>query len=213
MITVESRNIAVIYSSKNKKGLHDATGAFIPEARAFQLVHGIPDNNMCGVDCVNQKVEQRRKQVLEHIYCVGRNEPLDGLAFFCHGWSNGIQVGFNRNDLSLLAGVVAASECDYLETVLYACSTKKVAKHLAFLFAARGVRGHVDAHDRRGHTTINPYVVRAQNMIASPHSAWLVEPGSEFWRAWVNAMQGTNMRFEFPFMTELEIKMQLAGKL
>lgn len=212
MITVESRNIAVIYSSKNKKGLHDATGAFIPEARAFQVIHGIPDNNMCGVDCVNQKVEQRRKQVLEHIYCVGRNEPLDGLAFFCHGWSNGIQVGFNLKSLGWIARVVYSVSCDFLEVVMYACSTKKVASRLALDLASFSIRGHVDSHDRRGHTTINPYVVRVQNEVLR-QSAWLVEPGSESWRAWVKAMQGTNMRFEFPFMSELEIKMQLSGKL
>ena len=63
------KNILVIYSSQNVKKRYDATGAFIPEAKAFAEYHKVPDENVIGIDCVCTKQTERRKQVLRAIDC------------------------------------------------------------------------------------------------------------------------------------------------
>lgn len=212
-------NILVVYSCKNSKGKHDATGAFIPEARAFAALHGVPENNMCAVDC-RRPVKARRTQVLEAIAAVGRNQKIDMIAFFCHGWSNGIQVGIRRGETPQLVGRLEHFASPDLKIALYACLTagsdvtgqKKggsFADGLAYQLGVSGFRGWVDAHKTAGHATWNPYVVRFLMQASFPRAAWLVEPGSQMWRAWVKAVRGTNVRFEFPFWTEFDLKTDL----
>lgn len=222
-------NIAVIYSTKNKRGKKDATGAFIPEARAFQLVHGISDNNMIGINCISHTMKRRYENLISALYAIGRNEPLDAIVFFGHGWPNGIQFGLTKKNVSSFVYLLVQNRTVKLTChfALYTCLTAEneirdkqiknigpatkggFADQLAYRLGRMNIAGHVDAHKTSGHTTWNPYVVRFQNTIESPRAAWLVEPGSESWKNWVKAVRGSNLRFEFPFMSEFEIKQTL----
>jgi hypothetical protein len=217
------KNTLVVYSAVNSKGKHDATGAFIPEALGFATVHGISRNNFCAVDC-RRPAAERREQVLDAIAAVGRNTPIDAIAFFCHGWPNGIQVGIRRKEIPELVQRLEHFASEFLVITLYACLTaendvrdreiKRIgpateggfADCLARDLGAAGFKGWVDAHKTSGHATWNPYVIRFQMQTETPRAAWLVEPGSQFWKSWVQAMHDTNMRFEFPFWSEMAVK-------
>ncbi len=77
------KNILVFYSNTNTGKKKDATGAFIPEAKAFAKIHKIPKENMIGVKCPHVARVKRRKIVLQAIESFpGR---LDAIAFFGHG--------------------------------------------------------------------------------------------------------------------------------
>jgi hypothetical protein len=230
MKTAEQRNIAVIYSAVNKPPKNDAIGAFIPEALAFQKCHGVPNENMFGFNW-HEKAEKRRKDLIEHIWKCGKDQPLDAIAFFCHGWPSGIQAGFTKKYINELVTAINLVSRDYLEIVFYACLTAEndtidkwienigpatkggFADTLAMELGKLGISGHVDAHKKAGHTTWVPYVVRFINSGIESRASWLVEPKSESWNKWVKALRKTDMRFRFPFMTELEIKNELHQKM
>jgi hypothetical protein len=229
-----SNNILVFYSNTNAHGKHDATGAFIPEAEEFQKVHQIPEKNMFGIRCPRVPKKKRRQQVLDTIESF--DEPLDSIAFFGHGWPQGIQFGFNRKNLIELVDVVKNKSYSTLNITLFACLAaeddvrdrdhKNVGPGtdggFADVLRDTMVRedilyGHVDAHKTAGHTSWNPYLVRFLcEDVDDPEfgaigGGWLVEPRSQMWKKWVNALRDKEggLRYRFPFMTEMEIKQEL----
>ncbi len=229
-------NILTLFSNTNSKGKHDATGAFIPEARRFALTHGQSFERLIGVRCVGVKKSVRRERTLEAIHAAGSRERLDAIAFFGHGWPQGIQFGITRKDISALCDVLEHT-CNFdVKIVLYAClaaeNDKRDKDHanvgpgtdggfadlLRDELARKGFQGWVDAHKTAGHTTWNPYVVRFRcdavhsELYGAVGGSWLVEPGSESWGSWVRALknEALGLRYRFPFMRELEIKTELA---
>jgi hypothetical protein len=228
-------NILVFYSDKNSKGKHDATGAFIPEAKAFQKYHEIPKENMIPISCTELPKHERRTAVYEAIEEAGKKKKLDMVVFFGHGWPGGIQFGFKKRDIPQLAHVIHKNSFSAVRIVLYACLTAENSKRdreikqlgpatdggfsdllRDELMKLGCVGGWIDAHKTFGHTTWNPYCVRFYcEEVDEPEfgaigGAWLVQPRSEYWSKWVRAMKHS-MRFRFPFLSELEIKAELAG--
>ena len=196
----------------------DATGAFIPEARAYgtwladNVVHAAVTH---GFDNRASKLA-RRREVEAEIRIVGK---LDTVALFCHGLARGIQTGHDLATVSTLAEAIAASAgpSRRLVVTLYACDAADspgdgpggdggFADALRDALAERGITGHVDAHVTTGHTTRNPYVRRfwCNGEGAGTGGDWLVAPGSPKWRKWVAALKG-DMRWRFPWMTPGEI--------
>jgi hypothetical protein len=224
----------VFYSNKNSHGRRDATGAFIPEAKKFAKFHGIPDENVIGIDGTKSNpAARRRAQVLNALRDV---EQLELLAFFAHGWPNGIQFGFQRKHIQLLVGHFPAKP--YLKVVLYAClnaeNDKRDRDHrnvgpgtdggFADLMRDEMVRfgmteGRVDAHKTAGHTSWNPYVVRfpcedvQDEEFGAEGGGWIVEPGSTYWKKWVKALRVNvnDIRYNFPMMDEADILNELRG--
>jgi hypothetical protein len=182
---------------------------------------------MIPVDCVRQTAAQRRNQVLEAITSIGQKEKIDSLVFFGHGWPNGIQLGIRRKEIPDLVWHCRRYCSKSLVTILYAClaaendvrdrEVKRIgpatkggfADELARQLGAAGFSGWGDAHKTSAHTTWNPYVIRFQMKSETPRAAWLVEPGSQLWDAWRRAVKGTNVRFEFPYWVEIDLKVQL----
>jgi hypothetical protein len=228
-------NILVFYSDKNSKNKHDATGAFIPEAKAFQKYHEISSENMIPVTCVGVPKYQRKAKVFREIEKAGTKRKIDAIAFFGHGWPSGIQFGIGRKDIPDLAKLISQHCYSDLKIVLYACLTaenderdkniKQVGTNTDGGFAdllrdelARNDvdKGWVDGHKTFGHATWNPFCVRFLiDDVVNPEfgaqgGAWLVAPRSQYWRAWVRAMK-TSMRLRFCFLSEFEIKAELAG--
>lgn len=231
-----NRNILVFYSSTNAKGKHDATGAFIPEAKAFKKLHNIPDENFIGVKCVGVPTVRRRRIVLDTIHDRGSEQLLDAVAFFGHGWPRGIQFGFNRDHVDELAALLERKASNDVRIVLYACLAAEndkrdskvegvgpatnggFADELRDAMVLAGIsEGLVDAHKTAGHTTWNPYVVRflCKNVDAPDYGgvggAWLVAPRSEHWRDWIRALRNKSggLRYRFPFMSQFEILAEL----
>ena len=226
-------NKLVFYSSKNAHGRMDATGAFIPEAKKFAKFHCIPKEMVIGIDCTRTNPPSRRRaQVLNALRDV---EQLEIIAFFCHGWPNGIQFGFKRQHMKQLVGHFPAKS--YLKVAMYACLNAendlrdKDHKNVgpgtdggfADMMRDEMVRfgmteGWVDAHKTAGHTTWNPYVVRfpCEDVRDAEWGAegggWIVEPGSTYWKKWIRALRKNsgNMRYRFIVEDELTIKKLLS---
>jgi len=224
-------SILVFYSCKNKKNKHDASGAFIPEAMEFQKVHSVPDNNMFAIDCINAKANKRKDQVLQLIHSTVIRKPISAIAFFGHGWSSGIQFGFYKTNIIELVDVLRSENASqYIKIILYSCLTaendkvdneiKKIGPATDGGFAdclrdeleVNNFKGWIDAHKTSGHTVYNPYVVRFyanENINDNYGGSWLVEPGSLYWIDWKNKLKTSDLRFLFPFETELNIKKYL----
>lgn len=178
-------NKLVFYSNTNSKGKKDATGAFIPEAKAFAKLHSIPDSNVFGMDLINNNAEARRKFVVEKINESEGN--IDCIAFFCHGWQSGIQFGINLKNMNTVIEPLSQKVGrEPLKVIFFACltagnnvtnsDTSKIGVGsdggFADVFRDNLVRygdnyhipaiseGWVDGHKTAGHTTWNPYVVR-----------------------------------------------------
>lgn len=226
----------VFWSSVNTEGKADATGAFIPEAAHFANLHKIPKNMRTPVACVRMTPDERRKTVLDVLRSfVGEN--LDGIAIFCHGWADGLQIGFNRGLLSTFARAVKDACRPEPFLALYACSTAEndvkdnayaspgpgtdggFADLLRDQLARIGVSGGwVDAHKSAGHCSRNPFVVRFRmgdvedRALGGVGGDWIVCPGSSSWKKWKLALADDerDLRLRFPIMTSVQIKTELA---
>lgn len=204
--------------ASNTEGKKDATGAFHPEARAWAQFVG--EAEVVRFDNTRGKVAQR-SAVLSAI-CDAKN--LSHLAFFCHGWTNGIQPGITTSDLNAVAAAVElASPLVDLVVTLYCCSTGGggiggdggFADEFRDALCRRGVtRCVIDAHVTPGHTTQNPHVRRftgAGTEYGGAGGQWIVSPGSRLWPRWRGSLQRTDLRFEFPTLSIEQIHARLAG--
>lgn len=198
----------------NSPGKRDATGAFQPEAEMFCSISPAFSDDMYLIDNRAATSKFMRDDTATAI----RNARPDLLAFFCHGWKTGIQFGWSLDSIDTLATVIAEScSSDAPIVALYACSTASggVGGDGGFadqlrdaLCAAGAVNCRVDAHDRAGHTTRNPYVRRFEGQgstTGGQGGQWIVAPGSSQWKAWRTALQKTDLRLRFPLMTIAEI--------
>lgn len=232
------KNILVLYSNTNKGKKKDATGAFIPEALAFRRFHDVPDENSFGLDLVAVPMIARRSEVYRAIHEASYQRPIDAIAFFGHGWPDGIQFGFEREHIDELAALLCRKCSKDVKIVLYACLTaendKRDIKHkdvgpgsdggfadeLRDAMVRNGLtQGWVDGHKSVGHTTWNPMLVRFLCEDTSDldydgeGGAWLVAPRSEFWKRWCRELRSPRgtLRYEFSLLSELEIKVRLSG--
>lgn len=209
----------VFYSSQDSRGKHDSSGAFHPEARAFCNRHQISISRLIGVDCVDQTPIKRRGQVLSALKSAS---DLDLIAFFCHGWETGFQMGFSTINIPALARAITKSRSKDrpLKVVLYACSTADNREDgCDFLNPGPGTDGgyadllrdeiarqsggvsraggFVFAHLNAGHCTKNPYVVYFDLSAEGTGGQFVVSPIVDEWKGWKTALQG-DWRFLFP---------------
>jgi len=232
------KNILVLYSNQNRHGRKDATGAFIPEAKAFAKFHDVPEANCVGLDLENVPPAARRAEVYKAIHETTYQRPLDAIAFYGHGWPDGIQFGFTRDHAPELAAILGRKCEKDLRVVLYACLAAEnddrdreienvgpgtdggFADVLRDELVRNGINdGWVDAHKTRGHTTWNPFVVRFlcsdvdDPIYGGTGGAWLVQPRSAYWKQWCRALRSKRgtLRHEFPFLDELGVKLKLSG--
>lgn len=203
---------APMYNTGTKK---DATGAFQPEMMEFCALFD-PSAPPHLVDNHGTKSAMRAR-ILGHIQYASPTI----CAFFGHGWRTGIQFGFGIANVKELAKALAYG-CTSVRVVLYACSTGDGAGpggDGGFADALRDalcVAGapfcQVDAHDRPGHATRNPYVRRFMGQgsnVGGTGGQWIVAPGSALWGRWKAALAG-DLRLRFPMMDVGEIHAELA---
>lgn len=233
---MESENVLAIYSNTNSHGKSDASGAFIPEAKAFAELHGLQPANLVGLRLPHVAKTKRRQQTLDAIAEAARNQPLTAIGLFGHGWPDGIQFGFNRKHIPELAECIADNSYGDVKVTLFACLAAEndvrdknvnnlgpatdggFADLLRDEMVRQGLtRGWVDGHKTAGHTSWNPYLVRFlcedvdDPEMGATGGAWLVAPRSQLWRKWVNRLRDkkSGLRYRFPFMTEMEVKSEL----
>ena len=198
----------------NTPGKKDATGAFQPERDAFVTCVNPLDWQS---DADNHTTKSAmRAVVLADVHAVAPTL----LAVFGHGWRTGIQFGFSLPHVDELAAELARG-CPFVRVALYCCSTGSgpgVGGDGGFadmlrdaLCRAGAVHCQVDAHDRSGHTTKNPYVTRFMGQgsaTGGQGGQWIVAPKSALWGRWVRALRG-DLRFRFPLMDVAAIHAKL----
>jgi len=218
----------IIHGSVNHFGKHDASGAFIPEAKEFALCSDAPAANILALDCVRQKPFRRRLEVEKFAAIHSRGKKADLLAIFCHGWSNGLQIGYGKNSADEFVNVLKTCCRRDVKIVLYACSTASATKQVKAKKIGPGTNGGfadvlrdemlkqgfrggwIDAHLTAGHTTRNPFVVRFltepifEDEFDVPGGQWLIQPKTKLWKSWRRALL-TDFRFEFPTLQDYEI--------
>lgn len=212
---------------------NDVGGAFLPEAHHFCEVNGFED--IVHQFDNTQPMPERMKQVCGWIADVKDVPalPAEVVAFFCHGWEDGIQAGFHRSTVkALVSALKTACTVDPI-IVLYACSTGDgapvdPANHgLAANAAAPGGEGGfadalrdeclaqgllatVFAHTVRGHCTENP-MLRVFGPDTTFGGEWVVAPHTLQWHAWVHALAHTDLRLRFWKLSADELQAELSG--
>jgi hypothetical protein len=207
----------------NTPGKKDVTGAFAPELTAFCRAWNDSTIETLVVDN-RLPMAKQRASVLRAIR--DAEVAAETVAFFCHGWKGGIQLGFTNAHVDKLASALADVWVE--NVVLYCCSTggdvqtKKsspgtgdgsFADRLRDALCQKG-RTHcrVVAHTTVAHTTKNPYVRFFDGMgskIGGAGGYFPVAPGSELWPKWRRALQSTDLRFRFPAMDVEDIHAEL----
>ena len=229
-------NLVFLPNRNTKKA--DYTGAFLPESNAYAKVHNIPEDDVFEIDVHGTNKTQRREQVLLAIEDRGQHHDIiKSIAFFCHGLKNQIQLGFNVNNLFLLARDMGKYCDEEVVVPIYACSAARdLDRQIADdqdPDAIGGDGGFADilrdalcsehmtycrvmAHVTTGHTTVNPWVRFFDgdgNVDGGEGGYWVVPPKKELWRRWIHWLRKDNNRFRFPFMSYVDILYEVTSEV
>lgn len=173
--------VLTIVTGYDSPGKHDATGAFLPEEKAFRALHG-----GARLEYVTRIPAADRRNLAESSIVA---EPgLEVLAVFGHGMTSSlIATGHTLRHVDALAGAIstAARGAAALTVVLYACSTGTgkigFADRLADAIAELQISANVFAHTTPGHATWNPRV----ELSGGPRAGdAIVRPGEPLWKRW-----------------------------
>lgn len=203
----------------NSPGKRDYTGAFRPEARRYADNAGIDREAIYPIRKRRRKA--MREEVVHHLGDTGLGNLWDTVAFFCHGYPSGIQLGFSLREVEELAEAISDNSETDVTVLLYCCSTansrqvRSVGGDGGFADALRDalcVHGcgltKVVSHVTVGHTTRNPHVrffYGNGSEVGGTGGMYVVEPGGPLWASWAKWLKQGNNRFAFPYMERDEI--------
>lgn len=225
---VKPEEILVVTPDRNEVK-RDYTGAFRPESIRFCDTHGIPRNEILKVD-ISKPFRERADQIIQ---CAEEVEPKI-VAIFCHGYAEGIQLGFRSPDhrrsrkpdkdrFHALMDVLSIHENVSLE--LYACSTGDdpdeypdtspgsgegcFADLIRDNLCERGAKTcRVFAHVTAGHTTKNPHIKFFDGNHSSTGGSgatYLCRPGTRAFRKLARMLRSDDFRFRIPFLSTVRI--------
>lgn len=215
--------------SSNTPGKKDATGAFLPEQLQFSALMRQLGATTQEFSFNNLKPNPARiQEVSAGLKSAG---GYDLVAFFCHGWLDGIQAGFRRSSVSTFAEMMSASATGPMTVVLYCCSTGADEKKRSLTAAGTGDNSFADrlrdelckrgqtqarvvAHSTAAHTTRNPNVLFFEGMgspIGGMGGIAPVVPGRPLWKPWCASLKNSDLRFRYPLMEVAEIHAELAN--
>lgn len=182
-------SVQIILTAFNRSGTNpktgrpytDATGAFIPEAQAFQKIHG--GNVSAETHPIDAKA---RRDFSENAIrsCAG----MKVLAIFGHGSYNTYPAtGHKMAHVSAFCDAVkAVSGSSDIDLVFYSCLTGRDYKGFANAVAALLPNARVWAHTTAAHTTKNP-----ETVLALPTGGIPIAPaGDPLRKQWYAKMQG-----------------------
>lgn len=215
----------------NSHGKKDVTGAFRPEAEAFKALCG-EGSEIVTFDN-NKPFASRRKDVLG---AMSLRTDFDTVAFFCHGWENGIQAGFTKGAAKALAKAIldTCGSNDGVIVPLYCCSTGEDPEDDPITAAGTGEGSFADAlrdalcvegapncrvvgHTTVAHTTSNPMVLFFDGMgstVGGVGGYAPASPKSKVWGPWKKSLRdrpNNTLRFRMPFMSVAEIHEELTA--
>lgn len=227
----------VLYVPTNRHGLNERTGRpwhdgdeFKREATHFACYYDatlVPIPYAKGPISKKLRLETVKSAFEQH----SKDEPFDVVAVFCHGWANGIQLGYKVSDstVDFFAELIHTHCAPNVKVELYCCSTAHdrdkdkgeeigpgsyggFASELHTAMCEYGVdpfTSWVDAHFTAGHTTRNPFLVRFNDKAGVQAGKWLVKPNSRLWPMWRKSLKG-GMRFMLAMLTTKEIEQKLS---
>lgn len=224
------KNCLVIYQSTNRKNRKDATGAFIPEAKAFQKIHGVPDGNMIPIPHdMKRHVRWSKFSFSLNFEKMIIDNKLDAIVYFGHGTPRSLPLigaKMSPRDLHLIGNVRVAkrTSADMAKrivnciksdgkVILYACLAGKgfgFADRLDEHFADLG-RPYIRtiSHITAGHTSWNPnaeYSGEGPDRMGVP----IIKKSDPLWKKWISALRSNQwFRLSFPFMSVAEIRSRL----
>lgn len=223
-------NAVILTPTTNEPGKKDVTGAFAPEAQRFATLLRARGCTVTEAAIDNtQPMAKRRQRSIDAINAAPAKtmSPINLLAFFCHGWRDGVQVGFTRKTLDDLVSMRFSSD---VLVALYCCSTGEDAGKRGTdapgvgdgsfadtlrdrLCASGRVDCRVFAHTTVAHTTRNPNALFFDGMgspVGGVGGIAPVHPKHKLWPAWKRALQSdSDFRFRFPMMSVAEIHAEL----
>ena len=192
-------NVLTIVTGYNTPGKHDATGAFLPEARAFLGLHcrtvatdGHANPEGGWLEYVSPQTPAKRRFLAETTI---RGMPgLDILAAFGHGTARSLIVtGHKTANIASFADSIRTSGAKTV--VLYACSTALGREGFADRLADLLPGVNVWAHTAAGHTTWNPNT----ELAGGPRRGDpIARPGDPLWKRWRERM-ATDQAFRLSF--------------
>ena len=200
----------VFYTNTNSPNKKDATGAFIPEAKAFADYHD--DAELVPVPCRGKSRDQRAQVVYD---ALGRFDQIETVAFFCHGHPSHVQHGFGirgKHTIYNLSKILAAKSVQ--RVIFYCCSVARPNPKIAPLslcgelhkcMQTFGYNTTVIGHTTAGHTATNPYIKFFSD--GDYEGKFLVEPGktSDWVKLRRKLRKHPTYRFQFPFDLELDL--------
>lgn len=196
--------VVAVVSAVNVDGKKDASGAFVPEARAFLRFHGADPKGAAFVPFDHRLAPAKRRAQVEagiRAAHTALGARIEGLAFFCHGYRRGLQTGHTTKALGGLVETMRDTCSPNVAVPLYACDAARDedADRKDDLLDAPGGDGgfadalrdamlrtrafhgaNVDAHVTAGHTTRNPHVRRFEVTAAVPSETILGLPGGSW---------------------------------
>lgn len=226
-MTVDRKHMVVFRPGHNSHGKRDVTGAFAPEAERYLDEVCTEDSQLVVIN--NRKpFSHRRKTVLKMLdYLVDEPDYFDGVAFFCHGWKTGLQLGFrNAHTGDLAEAIHQVTQHSYVDVPLFCCSTggdvlsgatspgtgdNSFADLLRDKLCREGwLDGYpshcrVMAHETVAHTTKNPRV-RFFDGMGSPDGGVggyrPIKLRGQYWKAWKRELRDHEgkLRFLMPHM-------------
>jgi len=217
-------SIIAIAPMHNTPGRHDATGAFIPEAKRFLKYHAQPNSCLHLID--NHLSKARMYPAVRRVI----DDPpsaFSGIAFFCHGYRTGIQFGITTKNMTPLTDVIAGYSEEDVAVTCYCCDVARDSdRHRQDDLETMGgdggfcdeLRDHlcvsgavmcvVDGHTTAGHTTRNPDVRRflgAGSDEGGVGGHYIVARAKrQLFKKWRQALR-TNFRFQYPYLSDSDI--------
>lgn len=187
------------------------SGEFTAQAKRIALLHAGER-----VEFDNESPYANRGATVLNALAEMPPRSLSWFATCCHGWSQGVQAGFDLrggshgllvSQLVIALARVAKPGAPFV-VPLYSCSTASDTLHgfaaaLARGLSQAGVAHWLYAHTTAGHATRNPYV---RVWDETREGQWLVEPGSAHWHRWVHLLHdGSTFDVTYPWMTPDEL--------
>ncbi len=217
--------------------INDVGGAFMPESFYFSYYNFAPiestyiiNNGECTE--VNGHIKNpvsavhMKRRVLEALDSLPSGEEKNIIALFCHGWPDGIQLGFRTNtgmsyrntsmsDTDALALAISRIASPDVKVILYACSAgandNGFAATLRDSLVQYCPQCRIDAHKTVAHATKNPHVNRFEAPAGSA-GQMIVEPTvhHHLWHRWTTILrhpfeQHSTLLWKYSQMTIPEI--------
>lgn len=191
----------VLAQSVNKAGRADASGVFLPGAKYFANLYGLPKPVLLN------DVDDKNKM----IRAIEDSRNLDVIAYFGHGDRNRIgSAEIGMKDIDRLVAAIKMAAGHHCQVIFYAC---QLGGQGGFCEKLAGMLGNTVTfwgHSCSGHGNTNPYVTR--HPYAPDTTPFLFAPTDPLFPAWRSLIKSqSDIWARFPFMDKSEIVSEING--